>query len=242
MTVEPHVSPLMLDALALRALDRASEARVDRHLASCASCRDDARIAAELRQRFTVHVLPRGVPARRRQRRSWLAIPPLVAALLAIGWCSRPAPVAELGIKGAATASWWVFANHDGRVFAVRDGTTLAAGDRIRFTVTPAGARYLLVASIDGLGAATIYYPYAGPQSAIVDADRVEPASSIELDAAPGPERIYALLSDEPIAADTVIARLRAVAAGGPDAIRGARALELPVRAQLSLVFEKATP
>jgi len=240
MTPQPHVSQLMLDALALRALDRASEARVHAHLASCASCRDDARIAAQLRQRFTVHVLPRGVPARRRERRAWLWIPPLVAALLAIGWCSRPAPVAELGIKGAA--SWWVFANRDGRVFAVRDGTTLAAGDRIRFTVTPAGARYLLVASIDGRGAATIYYPYGGPQSAIVQADRVEPAGSIELDAATGPERIYALLSDEPIAADTVIARLRAVAVGGADAIRGARALELPVRAQLSLVFEKATP
>ena len=135
-----------------------------------------------------------------------------------------------------------MFANHDGRVFAVHDGTTLDAGDRIRFAVTPAGVRYLLVASIDGLGAATIYYPYGGPQSAIIEGDRVEPAGSIELDAAPGPERIYALLSDEPIAADTVIAKLRAVAGGGADAIRHAPALELPVRAQLSLVFEKAAP
>jgi hypothetical protein len=230
----------MLDALALHALDRDSEARVHAHLACCASCRDDARIAAQLRERFTVHVLPRGVPARRRQRRSWLWIPPLAAALLAIGWCSRPAPVAELGIKGGA--SWQVFANHDGRVFAVHDGTTLTAGDRIRFAVTPAGARYLLVASIDGRGAATIYYPYDGPQSANIEGDRVEPAGSIELDAAPGPERIYALLSDEPIAADTVIEQLRAVAVGGVGAIRDARALELPMRAQLSLVFEKATP
>jgi hypothetical protein len=235
----------MLDALALRALDRDSEARVHAHLACCASCRDDARIAAELRQRFTAHVLPRGVPARRPPRRSWLLIPALVAVLLAFAWRSRPAPVpelgiTELGIKGGA--SWQVFANHDGRVFAVHDGATLAAGDRIRFAVIPAGARYLLVASIDGLGAATIYYPYDGPQSAIIEGDRVEPAGSIKLDAAPGPERIYALLSDEPIAADTVLAELRAVAAGGADAIRDARALELPVRTQLSLVFEKATP
>jgi putative zinc finger protein len=240
MTADPHVSQLMLDALALRALDRDSEARVHAHLAGCASCREAAQIAAQLRQRFTVHVLPRGVPARRRQRRSWLLLPALAVALLAIGWRSRPAPVAELGIKG--TASWQVFANHDGRVFAVHDGTALKAGDRIRFAVAPAGARYLLVASIDGLGTATIYYPYDGPQSAIIEGDRVEPAGSIELDAAPGPERIYALLSDEPIAADPVIEQLRAVAAGGADAIRDARALELPVRAQLSLVFEKATP
>lgn len=240
MTEEPHISQLMLDALALRALDRDSELRVHAHLAGCASCRDDAQAAARLRQRFTVHVLPRGVPARPRRRRSWLLIPALAAALLAIGWRSRPAPVTELTIKG--TASWQVFANHDGRVFAVHDGTPLAAGDRIRFAVTPAGARYLLVASIDGLGAATIYYPYDGPQSATIEGDRVEPAGSIELDAAPGPERIYALLSDEPIAAATVLVQLRALALGGVDAIRDARALELPVRAQLSLVFEKAAP
>jgi len=240
MTVEPHISQLMLDALALCALDRDSEARVHAHLACCASCRDEAHVAAQLRQRFAVHVLPRGLPARRRQRRSWLLIPALAAALLAIGWRSRPAPVTELGIKGAA--SWQVFANRDDRVFAVHDGTALAAGDRIRFAVTPAGARYLLVASIDGLGAATIYHPYDGAQSAIIEGERVEPAGSIELDAAPGPERIYALLSDEPIAADTVIVQLRAVADGGADAIRDARALELPVRAQLSLVFEKAAP
>lgn len=240
MTEEPHISQLMLDALALRALDPDREARAHAHLAGCARCRDDARIAAELRQRFTTYVLPRGVPAARRPRRAWLLIPAFAAALVVIAWRARPAPVAELGIKGAA--SWQVFANHDGRVFAVHDGTTLAAGDRIRFAVTPAGARYLLVASIDGVGAATIYYPYDGPQSALIEGARVEPAGSIELDAAPGPERIYALLSDEPIAADTVTAQLRALAAGGADAIRDARPLELPARAQLSLVFEKATP
>lgn len=241
MTTEPHISQLMLDALQLGALDRDSEARVQAHLASCASCRHDAQSAAELRQHFTVHVLPRGLPAGRSRRRFWL-VPAFAAALLiaVIGLRPRPAPVGELGIKGEA--SWQVFANRAGRVFAVRDGTELAAGDQIRFAVIPAGARYLLVASIDGLGSATIYYPYGGAESAPVEGDRIEPDGSIVLDAAPGPERIYALLSDEPIAADAVTAQLREVARGGADAIRGMRALQLPVRAQVSLVFEKVAP
>jgi hypothetical protein len=241
MTTEPHISQLMLDALSLGALDRESEARVQAHLASCASCRHDAQDAAELRQQFTVHVLPRGLPARRSRLRFWL-VPAFAAALLVavIALRPRPAQVNGLGIKGEA--SWQVFANRDGRVFAVHDGIELAAGDRIRFAVIPAGARYLLVASVDGLGVATIYYPYDGAGSAPVKGDRVEPDGSIVLDAAPGPERIYALLSDEPLAADAVRAQLRAVARDGADAIRSIRSLPLPARTQISLVFEKATP
>ena len=105
----------------------------------------------------------------------------------------------DLGIKGDAT--WQVFANRDNKTFAVHDGAELAAGDRIRFIVTPNRARYIIVASVDGSGAATIYYPYNGIQSAPAEGPRSELPGSIVLDAAPGPERLYALFSDEPIAA-----------------------------------------
>ena len=98
------------------------------------------------------------------------------------------------------------------------------------------------MASVDGSGAVMIYYPYGGDQSMVIEGDRVELSGSIELDAAPGPERIYALLSDRPIEAAIVRAHLLGVAAGGAEAIRGTRALPVPVRAQLSLVFEKARP
>jgi len=86
----------------------------------------------------------------------------------------------------------------------------------------------------------SIYHPYGGDRSAAIEGDRVELADSIELDDAPGPERIYAILSDRPIAADAVRSRLRDVAAGGVAAIRGTHTLALPVRAELSLVFEKS--
>lgn len=239
----------MLDALPLRALDRDGEARVDAHLARCARCREELERAAELRRHFTAHVQPAGLPVRPR-RWSWLLVPAVatVVLIVAIEPWRRPARpprvdeagIGELGIKG--DASWLVFASRGGRVLPVHDGTELAAGDRIRFTVIPGGARYLLVASIDGRGTATIYVPYGGSQSAAIDGDRVEPEGSIVLDAAPGPERIYALLSDAPIAAERVRAQLREIARGGSDAIRGTSALALPVRAQASLVFEKVAP
>jgi len=68
------------------------------------------------------------------------------------------------------------------------------------------------------------------------------PGSRIVLDAAPGPERIYAILSDVALPVELVTAQLRTVAGGGAGVIRATRTLPLPARAQLSLVFEKARP
>jgi hypothetical protein len=244
MTSTAHVSELQLDALALGALDGPAETRVQAHLAVCVSCRGAHARAAALRERFTAHVLPRGLRARPRPRWRWhwLAIPALAAALLVVVW-RRPlgsAPGGDLAVKGAP--SWQVFAHRDGQTFAVHDGAALAAGDRIRFVMLSGGAHYLLIASIDGSGAATIYYPYDGAESAAITGDRVEPAGSIVLDDAPGPERVFAILSDQPITADVVKAQLRSIALGGPAAIRATRALALPARVQVSLVFEKGVP
>lgn len=240
-----HVSAFMLDAVALGAVDARTEERIRIHLASCAECHREEQAAAELRALFAIRVLPRGLraPAERRAHRwgrwPWLAVPALAVAVLLVGLWPRPEPP-ELAIKGDATLE--VFAHRDGQTFVVQDGTELVAGDRIRFVVLPAGSGYVLVASVDGGGAATIYYPYGADHSAPIEGDRVELDGSIELDAAPGPERIYALLSDRPLDAALVIARLREVAAGGERAIREARTLDLPVRAQPSLAFEKAQP
>ncbi|MEO7735891.1 MAG: zf-HC2 domain-containing protein [Kofleriaceae bacterium] len=241
MTIHTHASALTLDALALGGLDRETAAQVEAHLVSCATCQRDQQAAAALRDQFARSVLPRGLVVRRPWRWAWLALPAFAAALaLVLALWPRAIPIPELAIKG--DASWQVFANRDGQTFSVRDGAQLAAGDRIRFALSPGGAHYVLVASVDSTGAATIYYPYGGEMSAAIGGERVEPAGSIALDAAPGPERIYAILSDQPVAAADVVAQLREVAAGGAEAIRATRTLRLAARAQLSLVFEKAAP
>jgi hypothetical protein len=236
-----HLSAFALDALALGT----ETAGAREHLAACPRCRADFEAAATLREHFTAHVLVRTLPVRRR-RFAWplFALPALAVAiaLLVIVRPSSHRAEPELAIKG--DAAWQVFANRDGQTFAVHDGARLAQGDRIRFAVIPDGARYLLVASIDGAGAATIYFPYDGIESALLPAgDRVELPGSIVLDAAPGPERVFALFSDEPIAAAAVAERLRALGADGPDAIRRTHELVAPgVRGQTSVVFEKSVP
>jgi len=234
-----HLSAFALDALALGT----ETAGAREHLAACSRCRAEYDAAAELRAHFVAHVLPRGAPVRR--RRAWwplLAIPALAAiALIAVRPKPAAPPAGDLAIKGDAT--WQVFANRDGQTFAVHDGTRLDAGDRIRFAVVPDGARYLLVASIDGAGAVSVYYPYGGTESAPLPPDaRVELPGSIVLDAAPGPERLFAVFSDAPIASAGVAEQLRSIAAGGADAIRGMHTLDVPARTQASLVFEKESP
>lgn len=236
-----HLSAIQIDKLALGALTHEDEAAARVHLASCARCRRDHDAAASLRAHFTVRVFARTVP-RRHLVRWWFAVPALtVAAAIAVMLRPHPPEVPALAIKGEA--AWQVFANRDDQTFPVHDGTLLAAGDRVRFVVTPEGARFLLVVSVDGAGQVSTYYPYGGERSgALESAARVELPGSIVLDAAPGPERVFALFSDEPIEAASVTDPLRAIGAGGPIAIRAARSLAIATRAQATLVFEKATP
>jgi hypothetical protein len=240
-----HVSAFVLDQLALDALDAAAAEGARAHLATCAGCRADEAVAAEARAHFTVSVLPRIAPrARRRLRWPWLAVPALaVAAIMLLTLHGHPVTSRDDDLLIKGTAAWQVFANRDGQTFPIHDGAELAAGDRIRFVVTPAGAAYVIIASVDGSGAASIYYPYNGARSAATSGPRSELPDSIVLDAAPGPERLFAVFSDEPIEAELVIARLSELGGRGATAIRAAHALELPAaRAQLTLVFEKVAP
>jgi len=239
MKTNSHISALARDALALGALDRDTAAHVRDHLASCPACRDAETTAAELRAQFATRVLPRGLPVRQAPSWRWLVVPALAALVLLLLVLRQPAePMPAFAVKGAA--SWQVFANRDGQTFSVGDGFMQADGDRLRFVVRPDSARYLLVASIDGRGAATIYHPYGGDQSASIEGEQVEIAGSIVLDDAPGPEAIYAILSDRPIASAVVTTQLHALSARGASALRGASKLQVPARAQLLLMVEKA--
>jgi hypothetical protein len=196
-------------------------------------CRGDHELAAEYRGYFTRHVLPK---RRVRRRRAWWLAVPALAAVVACVIVLRGGGV-QLTAKGGA--AWQVFAHRDSAIVPVHDGDRLDEGDQIRFVVMPDGAPYLLIASIDGAGRASIYYPYGGAASAPIRGSRVEIDGSIVLDDAPGAERIYALLSDEPLDAGRIEELLRAIGAGGVAAIRAASTLDVPVRRQLSLLVDK---
>jgi len=239
--VTGHPSLLVIDALAARRLDDAEAAA---HIASCDRCRADLEAAEAACARFTRDVFPRTV-ANIRERRRWklglaMVAPVLAAAALAI-WLLRPHdPDDDIRVKGALT--FQVFAKRGAAIISVRDATRLAPGDQIRFVVGCGAPAYLLVASIDGAGRATIYHPYGGTRSARAEAAPTELPGSIVLDDAPGPERVFALVSETPLETTVVERALVELGAHGAAAIRDTRTLAVPAARQTSVVFEKATP
>jgi hypothetical protein len=144
----------------------------------------------------------------------------------------------DLRAKGEASLT--VFRRHAGTVTALTDGAHVDPGDSLRFTAQPAGHRWLLVASIDAAGRPSVYVPYGGHASASIDPQRpFEDGGSITLDDTRGPERVFALFSDEPIAAADATRALADIARGGWERIRSTSRLAVAAEFQTSLLLEK---
>jgi hypothetical protein len=247
-----HVSSLELDALALGALPAPRKERVVAHLGACESCRERSEELAALRSQFTRSVLPRHLAALPWRPSPWARwgvlwgrlVPVLVVAGLALFLVlprERTSVESDLAVKGGAALR--IFVHRGERVWKAAEGEALAPRDQVRFQVESGGLPYLLVVSIDGAGKPSVYYPYGGRQSGPVALqEEVVLPDSIVLDAASGPERLYALFSREPLQAEAVKAALLKVGAGGPDAIRARALLPIEADAQASFFFEKAIP
>jgi hypothetical protein len=162
------------------------------------------------------------------------------------GALRAPATPEGPGTGGAPTFEVYVRQGEQGT--RANDGACLRPGDALRFVVRPGRSRHLLVVGIDGAGQATVYHPYGAaasgplPQGAGSDAPALALPGSIELDAAAGPERIYALFSEVPLAAAGVREALLALHARGPGAVRAAATLPLalPAVTVRSFLLEKA--
>lgn len=258
-----HLAPYELDALALGGPEDARLERARSHLAGCLACQRAAAILRGHRERFDVELWPQAArrleeavaarPSRRWPRWSLAAlIPAAVAASFALyaGLGARTPEIARIiGDESAAgapvllakgEASLLVVARRNGRVFPAPSGTALGAGDQIRFVVESRALPYLLVASVDGAGKASVYFPFRGTASgSIAPGRRVELPGSVVLDAAPGPERVFALFSRTPLAAAPVLSALRSLAGGGATAIRTETRLPVLAGEQRTLLLEK---
>ncbi len=253
-----HVSSFDLDLLEMGGLDDAKKRTVDEHLRACAACREDRESLQKLRAEFSEKVLPRTVdrvreravsPARGPFARPAVFAPVLASAAALVLWVAAGHPGLSGGgdafrAKGGATLE--LVARHEGQVFTLdRAHASAASGDEIRFVVTaPDLSRpYLFIASVDGRGRANLYFPFDGTESARLDhAGRWEIRESIVLDDAPGPERIFAVFSREPLGKAAVVAALSEVGKKGWDAIRKTERLELADVEQSSFLVEKSTP
>jgi len=259
MTNERHVSPMDFDLVDLGQASPEDVARIEAHGARCPDCA--ARRAEHARRvlHFRTVVFSRTaekLAARPRLALRWrwslgLALP-LAAGLLLLArghqvglHPSGHLPTSEtIGIKGTPTLQ--VFARRRAlgtaaaEVTKVKDGDRLAAGDALRFVLSPTGLPYVLIASVDGAAQTSVYYPFQGEASAEVDSkDPVPVPGSIVLDQAPGPERIFVIHSERPISASTARAALARLGAGGADAIRAAQRLPIEGTVQSTLCFEK---
>jgi hypothetical protein len=164
---------------------------------------------------------------------------------------SAPGEPAEPTVSVKGGLDFVIAAQRGDRVFHA-DAQPLRAGDRIRFVLDGVDSSYLMVGSVDGAGHASIYVPYEGVQSVLVasrppGSAHLEIEGSIVLDRAPGPERVFALVSQRPLTVGPVRSALSAIGAAGPEAIRETRVLALPSELaaaagtliQRSVIFEK---
>jgi hypothetical protein len=230
------------------------DAEVSRHVAACPRCRArlSQRAAAgasfdgEARMMWTR--IAAAAHERRRRQRFWTAagrLPALVAGLGALSlWfvVSRhpaPRPGSYRAPKGGAPIE--VVCRRAGTVFLLAPGDEVAAGDELRFRPLPAWpeGRFIQIGSVDGTGRYTPFYPAAaGAPSLPVPANGAALEGSIRLDAAPGPERLFVLVSDAPLSETAVAQAAEAQADAGTtvEHLQGAVAhsawIVLPKRAE----------
>jgi hypothetical protein len=225
--------------------------QLEEHARLCGRCRAEVDAARTARLHFDTQVFPRTLE--RIEERSmkrpqpWLralSFGTVLAAAALVALFVRPvgrprAGQDEPGETAKGTGALRLYARRAERVFPVEPGTILLPGDQVRFAVQSGSARFALIASIDGRGEASIYCPSseiakdAGLGWAFL-------GDSIVLDDSEGPERIFAVFSDERLDDEAVLPALRAEAKEGPGAIRGHR--NLPLRwVQASVLFEKGT-
>jgi hypothetical protein len=253
-----HLSSFHCELLRLGEVSAAERKWMEEHLRSCAACTALSGSFEASRREFAGAVATRTgaqlrarVEQARRRRWRWVGVGllvPVAATFLVVlsGRGPRPPEVAEpeFGVKGGP--GLLVAARRGSRVFPVSAKEPLRAGDQIRFVLDSVRHPFLMIASVDGAGHANIYVPYEGKESLAVEAkgqqSRIEIPGSIIIDETPGPERLFAFLSQRPIEAAKVRAALAKLAAGGPAAIRTGKTVDVGAEEQVSMLLEKAPP
>jgi hypothetical protein len=209
---EDCLSDLTLDRMLAGELVRKPEnSSAEAHLARCALCSsrlDELRRGAE---RFPEEVWVAGSAQRAARtasgRRYWIpgAAMAAVAAVFALFlWPRHDAREGER-IKGSLGLQ--IVARHvDGHVEQLLPGANLSAEDAIRFRVSSRRAGYLGIIGIDSKPAVTAYVPSSGQLLPIPKGRDQLLEGSILLDETLGAERIFAVLCNDQLIVDRLIA------------------------------------
>jgi hypothetical protein len=222
-------------------------ADADAHVAGCERCKGrlaEMKVQGEEFARLVHPATADALAARRRgalrwQWASWLALPCAAAAAALIASLSLGPPAGYLGSKGPAVALT-VYAQSNGLARALHDGAQVQAGAALRFRVQPDHSCHLWIVSVDQTGLVSQLYPAAGDLSAEKSAGGALPGGAL-LDGRPGPERMFAICSEEPISFTELSRAIERSVPVGATGVRSARELgALPGAGQASILLEKA--
>ena len=155
------------------------------------------------------HKTRRGYLRRRGTRRVFvLGIPFGLAAACAFAFLARsgPSPTGSyLAAKG--TAALEIHCRRAGRTYPLRLEDPVEPADELRFVPRPSSSavHFVQVASIDGTGRFTPFYPSSSAASSVPLPSPGQPLDgSIRLDFAPGPERLIFVFSPESLSVSQV--------------------------------------
>jgi hypothetical protein len=226
-----HLTTETIDLMVLAALPKEERTQAQQHLESCLACRLRLSEFHDDKERFEKFVFARTLPrveARlaAQQQKFWhrfslrilisavgLAVAVAAVLVLVFGARTPSRPDDYLGLKGNDEPSLDIFALRGaGEAFRVERDAELHPKDRIRFVVRPAGAPYVMVASLDGAGAFSVYHPFGAQRSGTLPPHRlkVDLPGAVELDQTLGTELLVAAFSNEPLRAEAVEAALTA--------------------------------
>lgn len=219
------------------------------HADACPDC--EARLAT-MRQRgddFRRFVYPSSVERveaaaeRGPRRRLLLALlpAPFLAAAVALVLGVRPPPPGYLGVKGGEGLGLSLFAPGSAAPRLLADGAEVAPHAALRLRIRTARACRLYLVSVDAAGEVS-RLDGAGAEGLPLAAGQHDLPGGVQLDAAAGPERFFAVCAPDGAASAADVERAaRAVAAEGAAGVRGGRVLRgLPAGArQATQLLEK---
>ncbi len=209
---------------------------IARHMAVCAHCQIWERAAAQAARAFA-HESPRWLANTRTRPspvRRWAPLLPVAALAAAALFFLRPAPpeTPPYATKGEVLT---VYVGGQGEPRAATQGERVRPGEELRFHVAPGPAAFVWIASVDSTGTVSRLMPAEGNAPLAVGGAQLLPGGAV-LDAAEGPERIWAVISDEPLSWAVVEQALR----GSP--VRDAAELHIPGARTATVLLERGAP
>ncbi len=208
-----HVADMRLRRFRIGELDGAEKDEVARHTADCGPCRARLKTIEDEQRLFERDIsferfaggverarrVPRATP-----RRVWTFGVVALAAAAGLVLVVRPQEQRN-NLKGDGLQAQITIAASDGTQRTIEAGTseTLQAGERIRIGYRTASPRFLVALSVDEAGQVTPIYPERG--SALrVDAREVTFLPDSLQFTGRGRERLYLLLSSDPLTVEEV--------------------------------------